>query len=290
LGTLASELILQLHPVQQAAASAEIPGNTDDELQLKLLFLRKKMRTIFTFLFAVFCSNQGIAQKDSVEKIFAFKITGYIKSLTDSSTVVQVIKPASLPVYIKEKQSGTLFHCYKKGTLLDTAMIGFGRCQLIKGEYYYFAITHSKIQQAAEGDLLYVLLKLPVLYDGLLLKVMSHAILFSNVYNEPFMNSNAIFTNSQKNELDLLDSMVNDIHFTGGEMLKLMPEQNQVIKGGIYVGKKLFDAMQSVKRSELELFIKYITARPKNYAGSTWKISEIFATWMTSSTPRVVER
>ena len=247
------------------------------------------MRSIFIFLAVFFFSNGSHAQTDSVEKIFAFKITAYIKSLTDSSSVVQVIKPASLPVVIREKQLGTLFHCYKSGTTLDTAMIGYGRCQLIKGEYYYFSIQHSKMQQPADGDILYVLLKLPVVYNGLLLKVMNHALEFTNVYGEPFMAGNAIFTNTKQNELDLLDSMVNDIKFTGGEMLKQMPEQNLVINGGIYNGKKLFEAMQAVKRTELELFLKYVSARPKNYAGNTWKISETFATWMNSSTPRVVE-
>ena len=101
-------------------------------------------------LFVVFSSSQLLAQTDSVEKIFAFKITAYIKTLTDSSTVVQVIKPASLPLYIREKQLATLFHCYKTGEKLDTAMIGWGRCQLIKGEYYYFSIKHIPIQKPAE--------------------------------------------------------------------------------------------------------------------------------------------
>jgi len=47
--------------------------------------------------------------------------------------------------------------------------------------------------------------------------------------------------------------------------------------------------MQAVKRTELESFLRYITARPKNYAGNSWKISEIFATWMNGATPTVVE-
>lgn len=251
--------------------------------------VKKTVRLSFVLSLIIFSSSRLQAQKDSVEKIFAFKITGYIKTLTDSSTVVQVIKPPSLPVHIREKQLATLFHCYKTGEKLDTAMIGWGRCQLIKGEYYYFAIKHSKIQQPSEGDLVYVLLKLPFVYNGLLLNVMNHAMQFTNVYEEPFTNSNAIFTNTKKNELDLLDSMVNDIQYTGTAMQQQMPHLNQIVTGGIYNGKKLLDAMQAVKRTELELFLKYITARPKNYAGNTWKLSEIFATWMNSATPTVIE-
>lgn len=247
------------------------------------------MRILFLLLLVVATGHRLQAQTDSVEKIYAFKITAYIKTLTDSSTVVQVIKPASLPVHIREKQLATLFHCYKTGEKLDTAMIGWGRCQLIKGDYYYFGIKHPKIQQPAEGYLIYILLKLPFVYNGLLMNVMNHSIQLTDVYEEPFMSSNAIFTNTKKDEQDLLDSMVNDIRHTGTAMQEQMPHLNQDVEGGIYNGKKLLDAMQAVKRTELELFLKYIAARPKNYAGNTWKISEIFATWMNSATPTVVE-
>jgi hypothetical protein len=247
------------------------------------------LRFTLLLLCIFFGSNHTRAQKDSVEKIFAFKITGYIKALSDSSTVVQVINPASFPVAIRDKQLGVLYHCYKSGTIHDTAMIGWGRCNLIKGEYYYFGIKLKKLQQPSEGDIIYTKVKVPYVYDGLLLNVMNHAISFTNVYGSGFLNADAIFTNTKKDELNILDSMVSDIRFTGSAMLQQIPEQDRIIKGGIYNGKKLFDAMQAVKRNELELFLKYVAARPKSYAGNSWKISEIFATWMDGATPTVVE-
>jgi len=247
------------------------------------------VRIISLFLILVFGSNPLLAQKDSVEKIIAFKITDYIKTLNDSSSVVQVFKPSSFPVPVYDKQLGVLHHCYKNGTKPDTAMIGWGRCDLIKSEYYYFGIRLQKMQQPSEGDLIYMKLKVPYLYDGLLLNVMNHAIEFTNVYGQNFMNRNAIFTNTKKDELNILDSMVSDIQFTGGAMLQQMPEQNQLVTEGIYKGKKIFESMQAVKRNELELFLKYVIARPKNYAGNTWKISETFATWIAGGTPTVVE-
>jgi hypothetical protein len=241
------------------------------------------------FLILIFGCNQLQAQKDSIEKIVAFKITGYIKPLTDSSTVVQVFKPASFPVPINDRQLGVLQHCYKSGTKLDTAMIGWGRCNLIKSDYYYFGIRLQKMQQASEGNLIYIKVKVPYVYDGLLLNVMNHAIQFTNVYGDSFMNSNAIFTNTKKDEENMLDSMLSDIRYTANAMFQQMPEQNQIIKDGIYKGEKLFTAMLFAKRNELELFLKYIIARPKNYAGNTWKISETFATWVAGGTPTVVE-
>jgi predicted phosphatase len=74
-------------------------------------------------------------------------------------------------------------------------------------------------------------------------------------------------------------------------MMKLqMPEQNQPVVGGLFDGKKLFDAMQAVTTTELNEFFKYIVVRPEKYAGNTWKLSEIFATWMVNKTPQVITR
>jgi hypothetical protein len=243
-----------------------------------------------TLFFILFCgSNYLQAQKDSVEKIFAFKITGYIKPLTDSSTVVQVVKPALFPATINDKHLGVLYHCYKNGMKLDTAMIGWGRCNLVKGDYYYFGIRLQKIQQPSEGDLIYLKVKVPYVYDGLLLNVMKHAIQFTNVFGDNFMNSNDIFTNTKKDEENMLDSMLSDIRYTANAMFQQMPEQNQLINDGIYKGQKLFTAMLFARRNDVELFLKYVIARPKNYAGNSWKISETFATWLVGGTPTVVE-
>ncbi len=248
------------------------------------------MRISYIIFFLFFSSIRVLAQTDSTEKVIAFKITGYIKPLSDSSAAVQVFKDASFPAAIRDKQLGALYHCYKNGNMLDTAMIGWGRCNLIKGDYYYFGIRLKKNQQPSEGDILYLKAKIPYRYDGLLLDVMNHAIAFINIYGQNFMKSNAVFTNTKNDELTILDSMVNDIKFTGIAMLQQIADQNRVIKDGIYNGKKLFEAMQDVKRNDLELFLKYIIARPKNYAGNNWKISEIMATWMIEGTPTVIEK
>lgn len=251
--------------------------------------LNLMLRFCLPALLIILCINPLQAQKNRADKIFAFKITGYIKSLSDSTAVVQVFKPDSFPVAIRDKQTGLLKHCFKAGEKPDTAVIGTGRCNLIKEDYYYFGLRLKKMQQPTEGDVLYSLVKVSYVYDGLLLNVMNHAINFTDVYGEKFMNYNGIFTNTQTDEMNLLDAMVKDIRFTGAEMLKQMPDNNLQLTGGMFKGKKLFEAMQQVNRSELELFLKYIKARPANYAGNDWKISEIFATWMDGGTPTVVE-
>jgi hypothetical protein len=237
----------------------------------------------------LFCCGGLSAQTITTEKIIAFKITGYIQKLNDSITLVQVQIPDASPLTIAEKQLGVLKHCFKQGVELDTAMIGWGRCQLIKGEYCYFGIHLNKNQQVEEGDLLYLRLTVQVAHNGRLLDVMKHAIELTRVTDEKFLFPADIFSLTRQKEAALLDSMISDIHYTGNVMMEQMPDQNQLIKGGLYDGKKLFDAMQAATRAELEQFLNYMIARPTKYAGHNWKISEIFATWMVSDTPRVLE-
>jgi hypothetical protein len=248
------------------------------------------MHRITVLLIAIILHNGLPAQTVSVDKIFAFKITDYIKQLNDSITLVQVIQPDGWPTPIADKQLGLLKHCYKSGIELDTAMIGWGRCQLIKGDYNYFAIHCKKNQQIAAGDLLYTKFTTQVVYNGRLLDVMKHAVELTRVTDEKFLFPADIFTLTREKEAAVLDSMVADIHYTGSVMMEQMPDNNQLIKGGLYDGKKLFTAMQSATRAELEQFLNYMIARPAKYAGHSWKISEIFATWMVSETPRVVDK
>jgi len=247
------------------------------------------MRKMTFISLVILCSVQAKAQTDSVERIFAFKITDYINSLNDSSSLVQILKPSTVPLSIKEKQVAVLYHCFKSGEILDTATIGWGKCQLIKGDYYYFSVHLNGTQVASGGDLLYANLKMPYVYDGLLLKIMNRAIQFNNVYDLPFISTDAVFTNTKKDESDVLDSMISDIRFTGKAMVQQMPEQNKVVESGIYKGQKLLEAMQKVTRPQLESFLKYVAARPTKYAGNTWKISETYATWMAAGTPTVLE-
>jgi hypothetical protein len=251
-------------------------------------FTKKNMRKPFLLLAVLLASANLQAQVDTLPKVLAYKITEYMERINDSTVIVQVQLPDAWPAPIKDKQLGLLKHCYQQGVTLDTAAIGWGRCHLIKGDYCYFALHLYKNQQPSLGDLLYTQTKVPVAHDGILLGVMAHAIDFTDVGGTPFLQGQYIFTIDQQQQTALLDSMVSDIRYTGTAMLQQMPDQNQPIDEGIYKGQKLFTAMQAVTRSQLIDFLTYIKARPGKYAGHTWKISETFATWMVSGTPRVV--
>jgi len=245
----------------------------------------KRIATTFAFFI---CFLNCFSQKDSAEVMFAYKITDYTVKLNDSATVVQVNLPGAWPVSIQDKQMAILKHRYDNGSL-DTTIVGWGRCNLIKGNYYYFTIHKYGLQEPKQGDLLYTKCKVAAYYNSTLFGIIRHAIDLTDVYENQFYHSMDIFSLNAQKEKAILDSMVADIRFTGNAMKKQMPEQNQVIPGGLFNGKKLFDAMEMTTRKELEEFLKYIIARPENYAGNTWKVSETYATWITSGSPQVIK-
>ena len=245
------------------------------------------MKKITTTIIVLFLFLSGFSQKDSVDVLFAYRITDYMVKLNDSVTIVQVSLPDAWPATIKEKQMGLLKHRYENGTL-DTTVVGWGRCNLIKGDYYYFTIARKTEQVPKQGDLLYTTCKTPAYYKSPLYEINRHGINLTDVYESQFYHSMEIFSmNAQKEKL-ILDSMVSDVRFTGKEMKKQMPGNNQTVSGGMFDGKKVFDVMETTSKDQLLEFLKYMVARPQNYAGNTWKVSEIYATWIVSKAPQVI--
>ena len=110
---------------------------------------------------------------------------------------------------------GLVKDIYRTGKI-DTTLKGFGRCSLIKGDYYYFAIRHEKnAPSLTPGDLLYTFMLMPDKYIGQLTKIAAHYISLQKVTEEKFYNRGDVFLDWDKQkETALLDSMVSDIHFT----------------------------------------------------------------------------
>jgi hypothetical protein len=173
----------------------------------------------------------------------------------------------------------------------DTATIGMGRCNLIKGTYHYFTINHKKSGVLPrEGDLLYIMVNKPAVYEGRLLKLAAHYIGLQDVYENPWYDRNTIFADwSAAREKAVMDSMLKDIYFTADYFLKNNPSMNVKINGGRYNGKMVLNTMMESTAKDLFDFLEYMQARPKLYAGNQWKMAEIFATWLSSGAPTVVK-
>jgi hypothetical protein len=246
-------------------------------------FMKRIPVIAFLFITTV-CS----AQKDTTKWLRAFPITNYSIDLNDSTKVVQLQMPDGH--LIKDKQIGVLYGVYKNSKD-DAVEKGYGRCYLIKGDYHYFTIGNNKSgMPIEEGDLLYTPMSKTNIYYGQLPQISTHFIRLLNVYDEPFFDRYTIFLHwTPDDEKKVIDSLVADIKFTGGYFLNEAPSMNVLIKTGDYKGNKVLDVMTNCNSADVIAFLDYIIARPRLYAGKEWKVSEIFATWLSEGAPKVIK-
>jgi hypothetical protein len=235
----------------------------------------------------IFLSLTCSAQPDTTKWIRAFPITGYMVDASDSVKVVQVHLP--MGVKIADKQIGLLRGIYRDNHS-DTSLIGAGRCNLIKGDYYYFTINHRQSgRQPKEGDLLYTFIAKTPVYRENIVRIAGFHIGMLDVYDKPLYDRDEVFSKWQKiDEENVIDSMVADIHFTGNHFLTNNPSMNVKVKRGKYEGKMVLNTMISCNKQDVIDFLQYVVARPNLYAGREWKISEVFATWLSEGSPTVV--
>jgi hypothetical protein len=228
------------------------------------------------------------AQTDTSKWLRAFPITGYMVDLNDTVKVVQLEMPDGIT--IRDKQLGLMYGRYSSSRE-EAVEKGYGRCYLIKANYYYFAMGHNKSGlPLKQGDLLYTNMLQTSIYYGRFPKLAGHFIKLLDVYEKPFYDRYLIFNQwSADTENKLVDSLVADVQFTGNYFLENNPGMNVDVKTGDYAGKKVLDIMIRSNRKTLEDFLDYLLARPRLYAGGEWKISEIFATWVTAGAPKVVK-
>jgi hypothetical protein len=245
------------------------------------------MKNYFIFFSCFFIVVQVNAQQGKKE-VFALPITSYTVAANDSVTIVQVEMPVDFNAVIEKEQIGLMRHNYSNSK--DTAEIGWGKCQLIKTNYYYFAIhCRDKNIQPQKNDMVYTMVDYPAAFKGRLFGLVKNAIYFQHVTEEKFYEFTTPASMNEQQENSLIDSLVADLKYTGREMMKFHKELNTEVKGGMFDGKKVLEAMQTVTPHHVKAFIDYVLARPQKYAGNSWKISETFATWMVSNTPTVIK-
>ncbi len=242
------------------------------------------MKQAFLFL-SFFFVIKTQAQVDTAGKwLRAFPITDYIVDLNDSVKLVQIELPDGL--LIKDRQLGLMQGVYENRPY-DTARKGYGRCHLIKGNYYYFAIGNNTSSFPLKGgDLLYTFMDKTAIYYGLIPQLASHFITFQDVYGDRLFDRYFVFLNwTKKEEEELIDKLVDDIQFTGNYFMENDSSMNIEIKKGPYAGKRVLQVMTQCRPEDVKNFIQYILVRPRLYAGKEWKIAEVFATWVSEGAP-----
>jgi hypothetical protein len=218
------------------------------------------------------------AQTDSTKWLRAFPITDYMVDLSDTVKVVQLEMPEG--VEIKENQLGLMYGKYS-GDKANVVQKGFGRCHLIKGSFYYFAIHHDTATTIKAGDLLYTFMDKPAVYDGFFTRLAAHFIRLQDVNGNNFYDRYTIFNGwSESEEENTIDSIQKDIRYTGKYFLEQKPGMDQPITTGFYQGGKILSVMAECTTDDIKKFLQYVLDHPRLYAGNEWKVTEIFATWL----------
>jgi hypothetical protein len=245
------------------------------------------MRKIIVVVFILFTVGIVAAQNDSTKLLVGFPITNYMVALNDSTKLVQIVPGGIWD--IKDKQLGLVRAIYRDGRI-DTTMKGVGKCQLIKQDYYYFAINIKQNGSTLKaGDLLYTFIPMRDKYVGKLTKIATHYISLQRVTEGYFFNRGDVFLNyDPKKEEALLDSMVADIHFTGKYFMDNDQSMNKKITSGRFDDKMVLETLMTIGRKDVSDFIDYMIARFYLYAGNSWKISELFATWLVAGAPGII--
>lgn len=220
--------------------------------------------------------------------IRAFPITDYMVDINDSTKLVQLQLPAN--TIIKEKQLGLLRTTFTEN-VDDDLEIGAGRCYLIKGEFYYFAINYKKSKKLPKaGDLLYTAVEKSPVYAGNVVQLSLQYIGLKDVEDQPFYDRNLVFNNfTKEDETLLIDKMVNDVQRTGAYFSTNNPEIDQEIATGKNKGKRILSSMINCKNQDVLDFLTYMTIKPTLYAGKEWKLSEVFATWLLAGAPTLIK-
>lgn len=76
-----------------------------------------------------------------------------------------------------------------------------------------------------------------------------------------------------------MKKMQKDIRYTAEEFKEEL--EKYPIKTGPYEGMMLYEVMRDCEIEQIHTFLKYMRQHPRKYRGLDWKISEIFATWIT---------
>jgi tetratricopeptide (TPR) repeat protein len=97
-----------------------------------------------------------------------------------------------------------------------------------------------------------------------------------------------LYDDSPELESDLFGIMASDVRETVAGLqpyLKENPSWADSLKGGLFAGQSLLQAMSQCTPSDIRAFLRFVKSFPAKYMGHTWKINETFGTWLINSTP-----
>lgn len=168
----------------------------------------------------------------------------------------------------------------------DPQFLGLASLTEIDGSELLFELPlQDGVPQPTEGDLVSVTAMVPVRpFRSIFFPLAQHSIQLMSVTEEPIVTFESVMMeDGPLLEADMEARLVADIRYTAAE---LRDEMDPVaVNEGSYAGRQLFDVMEAAEVKDLRAFLRYVQLKPRRYMGCTWKVSEVFATWVVSGAP-----
>lgn len=246
---------------------------------------------LFSSVF-LFIAQLSYAQLDiynnNKNDLFVFPVDS-VRKLNDSMKFVRILLPENST--LQQNQACIVIGNKRLRGTAKEMTIGNGTFKLNTGGYSYFTLLlANKDSIPKKGDLLSTPLYYPANFKGRIYQLIRQSVYLKTSSGDSVFSFKKAMYLDEKSENALIKTLVDDIHYVAKEMKKQQDGQDQMIKGGMFNGKKLFDAMALSTQDQLNSFLDYIIARPVLYATNAWSISEIFATWMVGGTPTALAK
>ena len=186
-------------------------------------------------------------------------------------------------------QTGKVIGLYNSENSQRNTELGNIKIKDLDGITVTFDYYSDSDFEVFEGDLVAIQVELKEeLSDYLQFEMYRLNIGLTDIQEELFNQnevSETIYT--EATEVEFFQNLLADIKFVGSAMREQMA--SPMLESGRYKGTDLFTAMENSTWQDVRSFLRYAQARPTKYQGLTWKISEIYATWLNSDSPCTIE-
>lgn len=155
-----------------------------------------------------------------------------------------------------------------------------------------FCIAYARYDSALPvlpGDLAELKTRIPLSWRKLDVGLsLSRSILFSDNYRQLIYHPRYLYYYADSlTNTEIVSIMKRQVDEVATELAEDSIKSYKDYKGerGIFPGINIITAMSRSNREHLKLFLSFINEYPRKYLGWSYKISEVYATWIVNNTP-----
>ena len=249
------------------------------------------IRFFIPILFVLFCFSAKAQVQKTIAKNFNFKID-YVYYGQKDSIYLFIYEGGNLGVKIGEQGKVFGVHSSEKPNRSQKEL-GYSTVVKIMGDTIIAKTVLYKPniadEKAASGDYLTMEVNLPVNnYNSLFYDLALMQIKFSDAERQPlYPLKKILFRDSKILEDSIVNRSIADIKSIY-DMVKNdagYPTLKVKIPEGRYKGKTTLEVMAKTNKTDIMSFLKFVKSYPGKYLGNTYKIAEVFATWVVNFAP-----